>query len=715
MVLTIGRSEVECETFRVKGSYSSTIARLFSLPVAVESREPLTLEVTIKGNKFRPYKASRRVYWNKKLVGYFVLSNVSQEWDSDKYRTRLELKQCERSSIPDEEVPAYKWRFDLQALAEGLPETDGAKVAAGRAIDPFANSWKAGSSEVASDADDGTSPAVLPVSQGGTGADKPELAIINLGGIPIASKGIPFGVAPLGADGKVSALYLPPGGGGGGGDVVFPITVAQGGTGALDAATARDNLGAVGFSVLANYVAIDDITELVPPLVAGVVPIAFLPPYPTLGSLGAASASAVASALSLKLDASARSAVNGVAPLGSDTKVPIAFLPAYPTLDSLAAASDAELAAAVALLIPNTAKNAANGVAGLDGSSLISAAQIPLSIQFQYIGIGTAFNFNTWSLGSAAMRWVDSSVTNTNFPAFSANGNGTLFQFDPLFGLGGSSNKYKFHTFVNHTTERVADRQQINGTWGTWYERAYLNKAQSFLNLQEFAAAATFKGGGIPAITNTMVQAGVDAGGQPRLWIVNAAAAAGNRLKSITIAANGNIQIRHHADDGTDGNVLEHTASGNILTNGTVRPGSGATAFTGASFVSGATYYRTDLLGDSGVGCATYSDGSVWRRVGDGTLTTEAARFKKIITGTTAATQGATVNVAHGVPGGLKVTSLTGVIFYAAGQVVPINSRQANYASIVSTNTTDFSITNETGNSSAILSKPFSVTIEYTS
>lgn len=228
-----------------------------------------------------------------------------------------------------------------------------------------------------------------------------------------------------------------------------------------------------------------------------------------------------------------------------------------------------------------------------------------------------------------------------------------------------------------------------------------------------FTAGASFRGGGVPSVETTLVQAGVDGSGNPRLWLVNASAPAGNRLKSITIAANGNIQFRHHADNGTDGNVLEHTATGNALTNGTYRPGSGNTSFTGATFVPGAIYFRTDVTGDSNTGCLTYSDGTTWRRVSDGSLSTEPARLKKIITGTTASTQGTTTSIAHGLTSS-KIISVSGVIFYSAGLLVPINSRQANYASVIAIDTVNFNLTNEATNSVGILSKFFTVVLEYT-
>lgn len=525
----------------------------------------------------------------------------------------------------------------------------------------------------------------------------------------------------------------------------FPIGLTEGGTGATTAIGARAALGAVGFADIPASIPPSAIGVTVAPLVSGFVPMSFLPAYPTLSSLGGIDTAAIGTTiaplvsglvpvgnlpayptltslggvstatytagLALKLDAALRSAANGVAPLGADSLVPSTFLPVYPTLDSLGAASDSELAAAIALLIPNTAKNAANGVAGLDSGGLLSVAQVPLSVQFQLLarsGTSVVVDLNNISGNHGSIKWIDGGgVVHLNLPSSLAGG--SVIQTDALFSA--TPNAVKKQEFIS-INNRFFDRSQFT-TWGAWIERAYLNKAQSFSNAQDFAASATFKGGIIPPVTNTMVQAGVDAGGLPRVWLINAAATTGNRLKSMTVASNGNIIFAHHADDGTTGLQVQLTTSGNLLTDGTVRPGSGATSFTGASFVPGSTYFRTDLLGDSGVGCLTYSDGSVWRRVGDGTLITESPRLKKTITGTTSATQGGTVNVAHGLTGA-TIRSITGAIYYAAGQMVPFNSKQAGYGSYFSTNTTDFVLTNEATNSVGITSKNFYAVIEYT-
>jgi hypothetical protein len=142
-MLTINKQNLDCQTFRVKGGYGSTIARLFSLPLAVENKEPLSLDITLKGDDFKPVFFQAKVFWNRKFIGYFVIASISQEWDGDRYKTRLELKQCDRPEKPQpEDIPLYKWRHDLLALSQSLPQTDGAKIEAGREFDPFANSWK---------------------------------------------------------------------------------------------------------------------------------------------------------------------------------------------------------------------------------------------------------------------------------------------------------------------------------------------------------------------------------------------------------------------------------------------------------------------------------------------------------------------------------------------------------------------------------------------
>jgi hypothetical protein len=87
---------------------------------------------------------------------------------------------------------------------------------------------------------------------------------------------------------------------------------------------------------------------------------------------------------------------------------------------------------------------------------------------------------------------------------------------------------------------------------------------------------------------------------------------------------------------------------------------------------------------------------------------------KKLISGTTSAAQGGAVNVAHGI-NVAKIISVVGVIYYSATGNLPFGSRQPGCGSYWATDATNFSLTNETGNSSAILSKSFYAVIDYIS
>lgn len=407
----------------------------------------------------------------------------------------------------------------------------------------------------------------IEISQGGTGAVTAQQALANLGAVALASKGVPGGIAGLDGGAIVPAANLPP----------YPTLASLGGLAA----------SAVG--------------ESVAPLIAGVVPIANLPAFQSpltfpiaisQGGTGAATASAALSALG-GIATSQRGIANGIAPLDSNSIVPIGNLPPYPTLDSLGG-----LAA--------SSRNAANGVAGLEANNLILIAQIPGSVQFQLLARTNtaAGDANSITGGHGSIKWFDGTATNVNVPTFASSG--ALIQYDPLNVAANAL--YKYQIFVAYNN-RIAERHQSNGTWGPWNERAYLNRVQDFLNMQNFTAGASFRGGASPANTPTLVQTSVDSNGLPRYWLVNANAPVNSRIKSITVANNGNVQIRHHNDDLSDGNVLEHTASGNILTNGTLRCGGGTANFTGATFVPGALFFRSDL------GMLTYSDGTSWRRM----------------------------------------------------------------------------------------------------
>ena len=380
------------------------------------------------------------------------------------------------------------------------------------------------------------------------------------------------------------------------------------GSGWLTPAEIRVLLNIPDLSAIANMIPLTAIGVTIAPLSAGVVPFINLPAYPTLTSLGAISLAAIGVSIAplsgglvppsnlpayptlASLGAISASAIGvSIAPLSAGV-VPLSNLPAYPTLTSLGGVSTGAIGVSVASLV----------------GGVVPVNQIPLPVQFQLLARtgAVATDFNTMTANHGSVRYFDSTAVNPNAP--NINTSGSLLQYDSLFSA--TPNLWKSQTFIGHNGRR-ADRSQNNGVWGGWSERAYLNGVQPFSTIQDFSVGAKFRAGGIPAVTTTMTQAGVDASGNPRYWLVNATASTGNRLKSITIAANGNIQFRHHADDGTDGNVLEHTASGNVLTNGTVRCGGGTVHFTGASFVPGALYFRSDI------GMLLYSDGTNWRRM----------------------------------------------------------------------------------------------------
>lgn len=162
----------------------------------------------------------------------------------------------------------------------------------------------------------------IAVSQGGTGGISAQEALQNLGAVALASVGAIGGIAGLDGSGKVSAANLPPFQS----PLTFPISLAEGGTGGTTAAAARANLGAIALSDIPPSIPPSAIGVSVAPLVSGLVPIANLPTYPTLASLGG-------------IPLTQKGSANGVAPLDSSSLVPSLNLPPYPTLASLGAAS----------------------------------------------------------------------------------------------------------------------------------------------------------------------------------------------------------------------------------------------------------------------------------------------------------------------------------------------------------------------------------------
>jgi phage tail protein X len=95
---------------------------------------------------------------------------------------------------------------------------------------------------------------------------------------------------------------------------------------------------------------------------------------------------------------------------------------------------------------------------------------------------------------------------------------------------------------------------------------------------------------------------------------------------------------------------------------------------------------------------------------------------KKTVQGITNAGQGQQVSVTHGV-NATKIRSVSGNIFYTASAFpladnlpsVPIMGKQAGFASTINISGTSINVINDASNSGSILSRPFILTIEYTS
>ena len=167
---------------------------------------------------------------------------------------------------------------------------------------------------------------------------------------------------------------------GGGGSIVLPLAINQGGTGGIDAASARSNLGVPASNLIGA------INGIAPLDSSSLVPVINLPPYPTLSSLGAIPTSAIGTT---------------VAPLVSGL-VPVTNLPTYPTLASLGG-------------IPLTQKGSASGVAALDANSLLSLSNIPLNTAFPFTA-GASFRGGT-SPGITPTL-VQATVDSTGLPRY---------------------------------------------------------------------------------------------------------------------------------------------------------------------------------------------------------------------------------------------------------------------------------------------------------
>ncbi|MBE9122870.1 hypothetical protein IQ269_19225 [Tychonema sp. LEGE 07199] len=145
-----------------------------------------------------------------------------------------------------------------------------------------------------------------------------------------------------------------------------------------------------------------------------------------------------------------------------------------------------------------------------------------------------------------------------------------------------------------------------------------------------------------------------------------------------------------------------------------------------ASLLGGATQATLDTIGE--IGAALGNDANFAATIttalagkaplnspsftGFIALGDNVAIKKKLITGITAATQGGTVSVAHGITS-TKIINITGVVFYATNNTIALNGRQINYSTMIATDTTYVNVTNESASSAEILSKPFFAVIEY--
>lgn len=109
------------------------------------------------------------------------------------------------------------------------------------------------------------------------------------------------------------------------------------------------------------------------------------------------------------------------------------------------------------------------------------------------------------------------------------------------------------------------------------------------------------------------------------------------------------------------------------------------------TFTGNKTFTQFTTLGEQGIGIKT-----------------------KLVTGTIAATQGAYTSIPHGILTGDKILGLVVRINFATGSYLNENySNVPGYETSVQWDNTNVSIVAKSGNSSAILSKPFSILIIY--
>lgn len=87
----------------------------------------------------------------------------------------------------------------------------------------------------------------------------------------------------------------------------------------------------------------------------------------------------------------------------------------------------------------------------------------------------------------AATKWIDSQTSHANFPLQF----GMISQFDSLMDTA-SANKYRVQEFVY--SNRWWKRHEANTIWGIWYELGFLNKPQTFTEIQNFTGQINVNG-----------------------------------------------------------------------------------------------------------------------------------------------------------------------------------------------------------------------------
>jgi hypothetical protein len=120
------------------------------------------------------------------------------------------------------------------------------------------------------------------------------------------------------------------------------------------------------------------------------------------------------------------------------------------------------------------------------------------------------------------------------------------------------------------------------------------------------------------------------------------------------------------------------------------------------------------IKGNGRVGILTNNPGSELEVNGYTMLGSNAPAIKTLkLTGTTAATQGGSVVIPHGI-NGTKILSITVAVEYAFNNFLPYSYKfNAGYEFYFVYNTTNITVFNMTANSTNILSKPIKIFITY--